>query len=151
MLLVLLLPWQAFGNIRDRSCFRDQNGRQHQISTKVIAKTMNHDLKALKRLFKIARKIAQSPRTLQKFVETVRKEKGAETKRPCKGYRGFESFPRRCIRTHFSQRRYLVEQPLVGQGVYLARGEREDDGKESRRFMSLRLVGETAQSAAIGI
>jgi hypothetical protein len=102
-------------------------------------------------LFKIARRDSAVAEDLPEFVETVRKEKGVETKRPSKGYRGFESFPRRSIRTHFSQRRYLVEQPLVGQGVYLARAEREDDGKESRRFMSLRLVGETAQSAAIGI
>jgi hypothetical protein len=38
MLLVLLLPWQAFGNIRKSqywtACFRDQNGRQRRISTK---------------------------------------------------------------------------------------------------------------------
>jgi hypothetical protein len=38
MLLVLLLPWQAFGNTRNRSIGPlvsvDQNGRQRRISTK---------------------------------------------------------------------------------------------------------------------
>ena len=39
-------------------------------------------------LFKIARRDSAIAEDLTEFVETVRKEKGVEIKRPSKGYRG---------------------------------------------------------------
>jgi integrase len=59
------------------ACFRDQNGRQRRISTKET-----NNKKALKMLFKSARRgsaIAEDP---TEFVETVRKERGIKIKRP---------------------------------------------------------------------
>jgi hypothetical protein len=50
--------------------------------TQVSAKTANHDLKALKMLFKSARRdnvVAEDP---TEFVETVRRERAAKIKRP---------------------------------------------------------------------
>ena len=55
---------------------------RHSLVGQVSAKTMNHDLKALKMLFKSARRdsaIAEDP---TEFVETVRKERGIKIKRP---------------------------------------------------------------------
>jgi hypothetical protein len=56
---------------------------RNSLITQVSAKTANHDLKALKMLFKSARRdnvVAEDP---TEFVETVRRERAAKIKRPC--------------------------------------------------------------------
>ena len=61
---------------QDVVAFRDALLRQ------VSAKTVNHDLKALKMLFKSARRNSAITDDPTEFVETVRKERGIKVKRP---------------------------------------------------------------------
>ncbi len=71
MLLVLLLGSKRLKHPEPRywtACFRDQDGRQRRISTKVFAKTVNQDLKALKMLFKNCRKDSAITKDLKEFA-----------------------------------------------------------------------------------
>jgi site-specific recombinase XerD len=52
------------------------------VSRQVSKKTVNHDLKALKMLFKSARRDSAITEDPTEFVETVRKERGIKIKRP---------------------------------------------------------------------
>jgi len=55
---------------------------RHSLVGEVSAKTVNHDLKALKMLFKSARRDSAITDDPTEFVETVRKERGIKIKRP---------------------------------------------------------------------
>src|SRR6202011_6023622 len=55
---------------------------RHSLVGQVSAKTVNHDLKALKMLFKSARRDSAITDDPTEFVEAVRKERGMKIKRP---------------------------------------------------------------------
>jgi integrase len=55
---------------------------RHSLVGQVSAKTVNHDLKALKMLFKSARRDSAITEDPTEFVEAVRKERGIKIKRP---------------------------------------------------------------------
>jgi site-specific recombinase XerD len=55
---------------------------RHSLVGQVSAKTVNHDLKALKMLFKSARRDSAITDDPTEFVESVRKERGIKIKRP---------------------------------------------------------------------
>jgi len=55
---------------------------RHSLVVQVSAKTVNHDLKALKMLFKSARRDSAITDDPTEFVEAVRKERGIKIKRP---------------------------------------------------------------------
>ena len=55
---------------------------RNSLSKQVAAKTANHDLKAVKSLFKSARRDSAITEDPAEFVDTIRKERASRTKRP---------------------------------------------------------------------
>jgi site-specific recombinase XerD len=69
---------EPMGEITKKDIVAFRNSLVRQVS----AKTVNHDLKAVKMLFKSARRDSVITEDPTEFVETVRKERGIKIKRP---------------------------------------------------------------------